>query len=87
MIVLNLDAEGDKFVANSGAKTAEKTYVKIVILTNKLLLPFFLKDPVEACMIGHGYKHPILLWRFWLSLDCLCRLSPGSPPNTNKALL
>ena len=49
MIVVDLGAPEDKFVANSGPKTAEKTKLlsKLMSVQSVLLLPLFLDDPVE----------------------------------------
>ena len=48
VIVVDLGAVEDKFVANSGPKTAEKTQLlwKRMPVQTVLLLPFFLDDPV-----------------------------------------
>ena len=48
VIVVDLGAVEDKFVANSGPKTAEKTqlFKKRMPMRIVSLLPFFLDDPV-----------------------------------------
>ena len=50
VIVVDLGAPEDKFVANSGPKTAEKTQLlwKWMPVQTVLLLPFFLDDPVYS---------------------------------------
>ena len=49
VIVVDLEAVEDKFAANFGPKTAEKTKLlwKLVHAKTALLLSFFLEDPVD----------------------------------------